>query len=183
MEKEKRRSCVKIEEALLTCLKEKPLEKVTVREVCAAADVNRSTFYANYRDLEDVLYELQMEYFMRIYREVLEELPEGRGRIGMSREQMLTIMRKAVHYHAVNKEYLMLLSQNNADGAFETNIALGVRKEFMPPGYSRLEEYEFIYHFIGSLTAILCWLTDGQPCSEEEFARFLAGFGPEEGRG
>ncbi len=30
---------------------EKPLHKITVKELCAVADVNRSTFYAHYEDI------------------------------------------------------------------------------------------------------------------------------------
>mgnify|MGYP005799805211 FL=1 len=36
-------------------LAEKPLQRSTVREVCQRAGVNRSTFYAHYTDLYDLL--------------------------------------------------------------------------------------------------------------------------------
>lgn len=32
----------------------KPISKITVREVCERADINRSTFYAHYKDVYDV---------------------------------------------------------------------------------------------------------------------------------
>lgn len=39
-----------IKEALLNLLKENPLEKITVKETCAHADINRATFYRYYID-------------------------------------------------------------------------------------------------------------------------------------
>ena len=35
-----------IRESFLSLLREKPVEKITVTELCAKADINRSTFYA-----------------------------------------------------------------------------------------------------------------------------------------
>ena len=40
-------------------LEEKSLEKITVTQVCSKADVNRSTFYAYYQDVGELLSELE----------------------------------------------------------------------------------------------------------------------------
>ena len=40
-----------IREAFLALRAQKPLEKITVKELCAAAYINKSTFYAHYADL------------------------------------------------------------------------------------------------------------------------------------
>lgn len=56
-----------LKEALLELLEHKPLEKVTVTQVCARADVNRSTFYAYYESVEQLLREIEDE--------VLEDFP------------------------------------------------------------------------------------------------------------
>jgi len=44
----------RIETALVRLLQDRELEKVTVREICEAAQVNRTTFYANYMDIYDL---------------------------------------------------------------------------------------------------------------------------------
>ena len=44
-----------IRQALLDILKTTPLSKVTVTDICKRADVNRTTFYANYEDIYDLL--------------------------------------------------------------------------------------------------------------------------------
>ena len=51
-----RKTRQRIQEAMLRCLQTTPLQSVTVKAICAEADINRSTFYAHYAD-PFVLYE------------------------------------------------------------------------------------------------------------------------------
>ena len=37
-----------LKESLLALLKQKPINKITVKEVCELAELNRATFYAHY---------------------------------------------------------------------------------------------------------------------------------------
>ena len=50
-----------IRQALLDILKATPLSKVTVTDICKRADVNRTTFYANYEDIYDLLRSIVQE--------------------------------------------------------------------------------------------------------------------------
>lgn len=47
----------RMDEALLRLLEKKDLAYITVKEVCAAAGVNRSTFYLHYESMTDLLAE------------------------------------------------------------------------------------------------------------------------------
>lgn len=40
-------------------LKKHPIEKITVKELCSLADINRSTFYLHYRDIYDLLEDVE----------------------------------------------------------------------------------------------------------------------------
>ena len=53
-----------LKESLLDLLEEKPLEKISVRELCEHSELNRSTFYANYSDI------------YQLYQEMCDELTE-----------------------------------------------------------------------------------------------------------
>ena len=57
-----------IKESLYKLLEKKHLSEITVKELCAQADINRTTFYRNYMDIYD-LYE-QLE------EELIEQVPE-----------------------------------------------------------------------------------------------------------
>ena len=48
-------------EAFLSILKNKPIAKITVKEICEAADINRTTFYKYYKDTYDLLEQIEDE--------------------------------------------------------------------------------------------------------------------------
>ncbi len=45
--------------ALIDLATEKPLHSITVTDICAQADINRSTFYLHYKDIRDLLNEIE----------------------------------------------------------------------------------------------------------------------------
>ncbi|MCH1624393.1 TetR/AcrR family transcriptional regulator [Ferdinandcohnia quinoae] len=58
--------------ALLTLLKSKPLESITIAELCRLANINRGTFYLHYTDVHGVFkhyFEVIVEDFRRSYEE------------------------------------------------------------------------------------------------------------------
>ena len=68
MEKEERRENQRtrltkrlLRESLLGLLEEKPVEKITVKELCETAELNRSTFYTYYQDVFSLYYEMGNE--------------------------------------------------------------------------------------------------------------------------
>lgn len=59
-----------IREAFLALRTQKPLEKITVKELCAAAYINKSTFYAHYADLFALSDALEREAVDAILRDI-----------------------------------------------------------------------------------------------------------------
>lgn len=59
-----------IYDAFIGLREKKPLEKLTVKELCEAADINKSTFYVYYRDVYDLSDKIEDE----IVTEVLKSL-------------------------------------------------------------------------------------------------------------
>lgn len=58
-----------LREALLKCMETRPVNQITVKEVCELAGLNRATFYKHYRDCFDLLEQLE--------NEMLEQLGES----------------------------------------------------------------------------------------------------------
>lgn len=50
-----------LREALLVLAKNKPIEKISVKDLCETAKVNRTTFYYHYKVVEDILTDIQDE--------------------------------------------------------------------------------------------------------------------------
>lgn len=63
-------TAVKMDEAFLALLEKKDFAYITVKEICAAAGVNRSTFYLHYETLGDLLSE-SVEYMNRQFLECM----------------------------------------------------------------------------------------------------------------
>ena len=65
-----------IRTALLNLLREKPLQHITVRELCEKASINRGTFYAHYDDIYDLMEQIEQsmfDEFKAILRPLLED--------------------------------------------------------------------------------------------------------------
>ena len=50
-----------LKESFLTLLKQKPVNRITVKEVCEMAELNRATFYAHYSDCFALLESIEQE--------------------------------------------------------------------------------------------------------------------------
>lgn len=46
---------IRLKSALLELMKDSDFEKITVKQICEKAQVNRSTFYAHYTDIYDIM--------------------------------------------------------------------------------------------------------------------------------
>ncbi len=56
-----------IKESLLKLLTEKPIQKITVKEICELAQINRATFYTHYHDPFDLLEQMEDEAFEELF--------------------------------------------------------------------------------------------------------------------
>ena len=61
-----RRTKKQLTESLARLLCEKPLKNITAREISELADISRGTFYLHYRDVYDMVEQLQNEMFDRL---------------------------------------------------------------------------------------------------------------------
>lgn len=61
-------TAVRMDQAFLELLEKKDMEYITVREICEAAGVNRSTFYLHYETIDDLLAE-SVQYMNQHFQE------------------------------------------------------------------------------------------------------------------
>ena len=55
-----------LQNALIDCMQRKPFNRITVREICETADINRSTFYMHYKDIYELLDEIEEQVYQEI---------------------------------------------------------------------------------------------------------------------
>lgn len=78
-----------VREGFLRLLQEKPIERISVTEICREADINRGTFYAHYSDPYDLRRSLVAEL-----TEVMQARVREEGVRRLSTVQSLTLLRE-----------------------------------------------------------------------------------------
>ena len=70
MDLREKRTLRAIRTAFLQLRGQRPLEKITVKELCELAEISKATFYIHYRDLYDLSERLQKEAVAAIYHSI-----------------------------------------------------------------------------------------------------------------
>ena len=160
-----------LQQALLKILQSKHIDKVTIKELCQEAKVNRGTFYLHYATPNDLLMEIEQQF---IDENMAQFNPYFQGNYEMSYLSGLFagILR--------NKELCKIIMGKNGNPIFleriqdmlRSGIVDGWCKEF--PKYDRADlNYVYDFVFVGSMRLILNWIGDSQGLSAEELANRL----------
>ena len=107
-----------LRESLLELLQEKPVDHITVKELCERAELNRSTFYAYYTDVSALYEEMGNE----LADALLEHIQAMKDQSGLNTELMLTYIRDNCemfwllvycdHYTDLNQSIIKRIFQN-----------------------------------------------------------------------
>ncbi len=108
----KRRAREAMESVFLDLLKKKPIEKISVKELCVKAEVNRSTFYEHYLDIYDLRDQVADSFVRKMFHEIVEELNEPA--IGVIRSSGHPLIIKALQVTMDNRDFCRLLLYNKS---------------------------------------------------------------------
>ena len=131
-----RRSRQMIREAFEELLKEKGFHKITVTDIVARADLNRSTFYAHYPDIFGIVDEMQeeiiqrnMELFQKIqFRNILKDPKPYMDCIAATMEQNLELMQRLGLTENIHRKSEKLQEMMEYDLIHNSDIPLEVRE-------------------------------------------------------
>ncbi|MDK2865998.1 MAG: hypothetical protein PWP51_272 [Clostridiales bacterium] len=110
-----------IQDAFRTLMMKKDYEKITVKELCELAKINRKTFYLHYHTLDDLIETLERELAESILL-VLRETPEKitsfevgeickvmNEAIGINYELQMKVLGSTKHRHSIEKAQSIIL--------------------------------------------------------------------------
>lgn len=120
-----------IKEAFLKLRKEKPLEKITVKELAELAFINKATFYSHYRDIYDLSEQLENE----AVESIIESLPLPETLLWNPRENT----RQLALAISSNKDILDTLFSGNRAAFLEHKIEHHIGRKICDQ-YPELEE-------------------------------------------
>lgn len=158
-----------IEKSFLEILKEKPVAKVTVTELCQMAQINRATFYKHYLDVSDLLEKIEEDLFNQI-----------RKAFGTKQLELKPFLIEMLHYTQKERARFFALGGENGDPNLMTKTFMVCYESAFPlleqnmPGVSDAER-QMLYHFLsqGAGGVLTWWVRDGMRTSPEELAQFI----------
>ncbi len=69
----------KLESALFHLLSSRPLDEISVKMLCQEASVNRSTFYAYFRSISELLDYFNEQYIKKFHQDILKQWDSVKG--------------------------------------------------------------------------------------------------------
>lgn len=163
-----------LRESLIKLMHDRPVSRITIKELCEDADVNRATFYSHYTDQFDLLKKIQAEFIADIDSYLDKFTPE------VGETSMLKTLTKILEYIDRNKELCRVLLGRNGDIDFQTNVMQVLSKRIVLEWRKKQKidestaEYIYSYVATGSIGVIRKWLFDENPKPLEKMAELVA---------
>jgi AcrR family transcriptional regulator len=162
-----------LKDSFIKLLTKKDISRITIKEICEYADINRATFYSHYIDQYDLMKKIEDELLDNIstHLSVLEEL-------GTNLNSVETI-EKILDYIKENAQLCKLLLSERGDLSFQKKVMIFVYDIVMSNlssiGIIDKEDAEYIYSFTitGSVGIIQKWLNDDMKKSTGYMAKMV----------
>lgn len=157
-------------------LKQKNISKITVQEVCQKADINRSTFYAHYRDIYDLLENIEND----MERQIKDIFYDKNNTSGWGLPEHC--FENLFYFILENIDFYKAYVKNTSKNYILTFSIFTSYENQLQPLFRRIgihNEIEAIYrikYFMGGLNAIIHeWIGTGCQESPEDLANFIYG--------
>jgi AcrR family transcriptional regulator len=148
-----------LRDSLIKLLKAKPIQAVTVKELCELAQINRATFYTHYSNPYDLLEQIENELFEEMSTKVIKKFTQ---------DTLTEITKLAFGIIADNIELCRVLFSENGNKQFLDRVMRLSREttisswKAMYP-HATKTQIDFLFTFIisGSVAVIEHWARIG----------------------
>ncbi len=151
-----------LRDGLTTLMLEKSLKDISVKELTELVDINRGTFYLHYKDVFDMIEQIETEMLHDFTRVMSRHSTLNTNGLPLPLLTDIFIFLKE------NATMCAVLLSSNGDIAFVNKIkdivrdkCISVWKELF--GYSKVDNFEYFYSFIlsGCIGLFESWLNKG----------------------
>lgn len=159
-----------IRQTMVQLLEKENLNDITVKKICSVAKINRSTFYAHYESLYNLLDDI--DSLLRI--EHISELDKANISLDnyMSREGLSVILAFVYKYRNFYSQYMERLSRVDYLEEMFSDIW-----DTHPGQYEQTERTRMLYQYIilmsGAIKAVERWLKTGCKESADELSEII----------
>lgn len=162
-----------IRKAFMELLKQKPIQSISIKELCAAAGINRGTFYAHYQDIYVLLEQIEADMVAQL-QTLLEPIYES-----VTEEHFLVEVCTGIFQCLKdNSDICVVMLGDHSDKAFVDRL-LALGKDTCITAYSRYftgadhRQLEYFYAFVsaGCIGLLRQWIHDGMRLPAAELAQ------------
>ena len=156
--------------AFLQLLTTKPIQEITVKELCDEAGVNRGTFYSHYQDIYELLEQIEEEMFLQL-QEIFISYTNSPHSADSFYHGLLEVFKQ-------NYEMCIMLLGKNSDRNFVNKLLDYGKAIFLntvEDKTSDMSKVERFYDFVsgGCLSVLQRWIVSGMKVALDDMARFL----------
>ena len=175
-EKKTKRS---IKNAFLQLRAQKPLERITIRELAELAEISKATFYLHYKDIYDLQQQIENEAAGKINAILEEYVPlKGHEQIYLMLTKFLTCIKEDVDLHHIilgkNKNQVFL---REICRSLETHCVKAWTEAFNIHGQEEQLDYFGGYIIQGYMAVVVKWVEFGMKESPEQMAKMMGDMG------
>ena len=170
-----------LREALIDLILEKPLASITVKDICARADINRSTFYLHFKDVTDILRTTEDDIIdqMRSHTPTPEQRFNNPEEVQAYFTEFLNVIKSTPRMMKV----MQVLCSEQGDPYFVRKLQAMTYEAFlngwdmhMMPKMSENEKLLVYSYIISGMVAMLStWATKAQEVPTEQVVELLMG--------
>lgn len=157
--------------SLLELMKEQPINKITVTDICRKADINRNTFYTHYATQFDLLASIESSLYEEIKNTVERSLNAGTINV-----LLLEICQSIV----ANGDMCKILFSEHGNKNFLKRIvyiahdrSIAIWKSQAKFANTKLLEDLYTFSSNGSVAIIQEWVINGMKESPKDIAQFI----------
>ena len=174
------RTKLAIRDALVSLIKEKGFDSLTVSDIVVQANINRGTFYLHYQDKFDLLEQTETEILKEIQQIFLRanSLRTGDSSTAEQLQQLVIMLLEYVKEHADLMHAFLGLQGNYSfitriRSMVEKNLKLGALSGLKEENFLVPREYLLSYVLHANLGVLQAWFLTGCKESPQEMARIL----------
>ena len=162
-----------LQDSLFELMEKKPIAKITIKELCENADINRTTFYAYYTDQYDLLRKIEDET-LSWAKEAISNLISKTDKY-----ETMKVLEEIFQYFAENRKHLQVLISEQGDIGFQKQLftliyqLCGISPSAAADVNSHISEDYFIFAVNGSIGLMQYWLKNGINKSAKEMAEII----------
>lgn len=157
-----------LKNSLMELMKEKSINKITIKEICEQAELNRSTFYLHYQDQYELLNDIENEIIEKTF-EYLKNVDSKLDTI----ESLETFL-DYIKTNDVAFQILLCQSENSSFQELLVETAAGYVKLNVPElSDANNEKYIYVFLMQGCLHLLKEWINSGFDIPTKEIAELI----------